>query len=140
MEQFQGRMQGGNSSVIYYLNLCTCNQGAGLWNSWRSHWLRAIAGRWKLGSPSECLYFPAKCYHNPKAPCSPPLTHSSKVSHRCPLLETSHPEARTEHTEPVQRIQGDLHRTASIYDILFFISHHQFLHCYFDITLVSTCL
>lgn len=62
-------MQGGNHSIIYYLNVCTCNQGAGLWNSWRSHWLRAIAGRWKLWSPSECLYFPAKCSHNPRAPC-----------------------------------------------------------------------
>lgn len=116
-----------------------CNQGAGLWNSWRSHWLRAIAGRWKLWSPSECLYFPAKCCHNPRPPC-PPTPHTLlQGESQVPSARNNHPDAMTEHTEPVQRIPGDLHKTAR-HPILFFISHHQLLHCYFDIIIVSTCL
>lgn len=99
---------GKNSSVICYLNLCTCGQGAVLWNSYTSHWLRAITGRWKLPSASEYLYFPAKCNDNPRA------TLQSES-----LLETNHTEAKTEHTEPVQRFQGDLGRPESIHYITF---------------------
>lgn len=97
MEQFQEKMQEGNSSIIYYLNVCTCNQGTGLWNSWRSHWLRAIAGRWKLWSPSECLYFPAKCYRNPRAPCPPP-------SHTFLQGESQVPSARNKPPRSTQNL------------------------------------
>lgn len=81
---FKQELMEENSSIIYYLNLYTCSQGAGLWNSCTSHWPRAITGRWKPPSTSECLYFPAKCCDNPKTTLqSEPQVHTDRnKSHR----------------------------------------------------------
>lgn len=112
MEKFQERIHGwspqGKTLVSFITWMCTCGRGAVLWNADTSHWLRAITGRWKLPSTSECLYFPAKG-HPPKWVTGVLL-------------------------KPVQRFQRYLSRIEIIHSITFvpfLVKHHQLLSLVF---------